>query len=494
MRPRARAALVGAAALALGAPAAGQIPATGRDAVEALVFEPLRFEAPEPDVREVDGVRVFHILDRALPLVDVFARFDGGYARFGRENYAAGTALPGLLRSGGTETLPPDTVDVRLESLALQTSFGGAGGAVSASLNTLLTTLDPALELWWEMVSRPGFDTAAVAVWRERQLESILRRTDDPGRLAFSEFNRLMYGDHPIGWEMTADDLGPDQVSPERFHDLHRRIVCRENLVLGVAGDVTWSEMEPRIRAMVRALPSCPGPVPASPDPDIRRAGGVFVIPRKLDQSTVVLAHSTSLRQGADPAFFASRIGNAILGASGFSSRLLARLRTEEGYAYSAASLWTTPQEYDGLLGATTRTRSGTTVAALRTILEIFQGMGEAPPAPAEVADAVDEFVNGFVFAFESPASVVVRRMSYEAADLPPDWLARYVEGIQEVDPESVRRVFADQMEPSRWTVLVVGDPDAFDGSLESLGLGPVTILDPEGLPSGPSGSPRSRK
>ena len=32
---------------------------------------------------------------------------------------------------------------------------------------------------------------------------------DDPQRLAFAEFNRLLYGDHPVGWEMKAEDLGP---------------------------------------------------------------------------------------------------------------------------------------------------------------------------------------------------------------------------------------------------------------------------------------------
>jgi len=183
-----------------------------------------------------------------------------------------------------------------------------------------------------------------------------------------------------------------------------------------------------------------------------------------------------------------------ILGASGFSSRLLSRLRTELGYAYSASSLWTTPRRYDGLIGATTRTGPGTTIAALRTTLEIFESMRRQPPTQAEVDDRVDEFVNGFVFAFESPASIVARRMIYEAGDLPPDWLARYVAGIQEVDPKAVRSVFAEHLDPDRMTVLVVGDPGAFDGDLESLGLGPVTILDPDRRPSGPSGSPRSRE
>lgn len=487
--------------------AAAQDPAlaeAGRARVEALEFEPLRFDPPTPREAEVLGVPVYLLEDPSLPLVDLFVRFEGGYARFGRENYAAATALPGLLRSGGTRGLQPTELEERLESLAMQTSFGGSGGVISSSLNTLVETLGPALDLWWSMIAEPRFDTAVVEVWRGRQLESVLRRTDDPASLAFSEFNRLMYGDHPIGWEMTADDLAPDALTPERLHQLHARIVCRDNLVFGAAGDVEWSTLEPLIRGLLERVPSCEGEVPDAPDPEVRQTPGVFLIPKALDQSTVVAAHATRLRQTTDPEWFASRIGNAILGASGFSSRLMSQLRTERGYAYSAASLWTTPREHDGLVGATTRTGSGTTVAALELMLDIFAQVGVTPPEASEVEERVAEFVNGFVFAFESPAAVVARQMTYRATDFPADWLERYVEGIQAVTPEAIRAVFEAHLDPARMTILVVGDPDRLDAPLESLGLGEVTVLDPDSgagggatsgaRPSAPSGSPRSRR
>lgn len=488
--------VVAAVALSWSAlPASAQVaPATGRAAVEALRFEPLRFDPPVPRVEEILGVPVYFLEDRSLPLVDIFVRFEGGYARFGKENYAAGSALPGLLRSGGTRDLEAVAVEERLESLAMQTGFGGSGGAISASLNTLAETLDPALDLWWAMLTEPRFDTAVVEVWRGRQIESVRRRVDDPASLAFTEFNRLMYGDHPIGWEMTPDDLVPEALATERLRAIHERIICRDNLVVGLAGDLNWDEAEARLAGMIERLPACRSAVPAAPVPEVRQEPGVFLIPKALDQSTVVVAHSTPLTQSADPEWFASRIGNAVLGASGFSSRLMSRLRTEHGYAYSVASLWTTPREHEGLVGATTRTGSATTVAAVRLILDTFEEMAEVAPEPVELEERVEEFINGFVFAFESPSAIVARQMTYRVSDLPADWLERYVDGIQAVTPDDVRRVFAEHLDPRRVTILVVGDPDRLDAPLESLGLGPVTILEPGATPSGPSGSPQSRR
>jgi len=481
----------------LAAPAAGQgRPPVGREAALALVFPPLDFDPPEPELHTLPGgVEVLYLRDATLPLVNVHARFRGGYGLFPRDRYATGMALPTLLRTGGTLTHPPDSVDRLLEFHALQTSFGGGGESVTSSVNALTGQLETALELWGEMLRAPGFDAERIEVWRGQELESVLRRKDDPGRLAFSEFNRLMYGDHPIGWEMAEADLEPEDLTPERFHWLHRRVVCPGNLMLGVTGDVAFDDIRPLLVRLLEGWPPCEGELPESPAPSVRQGGGVFLIEKKLEQSTVVLAHATDLRQRDHPEFYASRIGNAILGASGFSSRLLSRVRTERGYAYSAGSLWTAPRKHQGLVGAVTATRSGTTVAATRLVLEVIEEMTRVAPAVDEVRRAVAETVNGFVFNFESPSEIVFRTMIYRAEEFPEDWLERYLDGIQEVRPADVLEVFREHVRPAEMTILVVGDPSAFDEPLET--LGPVTVLEVEGGPSptsAPNGAPRSRR
>ena len=171
----------------------------GKRALDRLDYPAIEFRPPVPDEYDVDGVSVLMLEDHALPLVSVYARFRGGYGLFGREYYAAGTALPSQIRYGGTRALSPDSVDKALEYYAIQTSFGSAGEAISSTMNTLVEHLPAAMELWGTMLAEPAFDSTQVEIWRARQLESVRRRGDDPGRLAFSEFNRLLYGDHPIG-------------------------------------------------------------------------------------------------------------------------------------------------------------------------------------------------------------------------------------------------------------------------------------------------------
>lgn len=469
---------VAAAALSWAVPTSveGQ-PSNGRAVVEALKFELLEFEQPVVDRHEIGGVEVLLLENRELPLVSVYAYFRGGYGLFGREYYAAAMGLPAMLRYGGTTALPPDSVDESIEFYALQLSFGSAGGSVTSSVNTLTEHLETALELWTGMLAEPRFDPDEISAWRGRQLEGVLRRPDDPGRLAFSEFNRLLYGDHPIGWEMDAGDLEPERLTPARFHDVHRRIVCRENLVLGVTGDVSWNDVEPLMADLVDRVGACASDLPEPPIPDIRRQPGVFVIHKELEQSVIVMAHATGVRLGDGDDYFSAIIGNSILGGGGFSSRILNRIRTEEGYAYSASSLWTTPRKHDGILGAITRTRPENTVPAIEVILETMEELRRAAPTEEEVGTTVDRIVNGFVFNFERPGQIVSRSMFYLAQDLPSDWLDRYWRGIQEVTPESIQQIFAQHLRPAEMIILVVGDLDRIGrDALEA--LGPVTVLE----------------
>jgi zinc protease len=450
----------------------------------------LRFDPPEAQRHTLkSGVSVFFLEDHSLPLVTFYARLRGGYALLPRDRYAAATALPGLLRSGGTERLSPDSLDHLIDHYALQTVFGGGGGSTFASLNTLRRHLEPAMDLWGEILTTPGFDEKEVEIWRGRQAESIRRRKDDPGSLAFSEFNRIMFGDHPIGWDMSDEDLGPDRFSVEALRDVHGRVFCPDNLLLGVVGDLSWGEVEPLLDELVGRWRPCQGGLLEPRTPRMRSQGAVFLIPRELAQSTIVMAQKGGVSQEESPDYFASRIGNAILGGSGFTSRIVTRVRTERGYAYSASSLWTTPERYEGILGAVTQTKGESTIAAARLILDTMEEMRDAPPTMAEVERAIAQISNGFVFNFQDPGQIVSRQMFYWSQDLPEDWLSRYLRGIQEVRPEDVRRVFRRHFQREDMVILILGDPGQFDLPPET--LGEVRLWEVGGLPPRPPAAPQ---
>lgn len=458
------------------APAPAHPQESVREQIARISFPDLRFSRIEAREERVRGVPVYYMEDRELPLVTLYATFEGGVRNFPRDHFAAASAMPGLLRTGGTLAMPPDSVDAQIEFMALAMSFGQGGGSASSWVNTLAGQTDEAVRLWGDMLRTPRFDSAQVELWRGAELERVRRRRDEPASLAFGRFNHIMYGEHPVGWEMGAEDLEPSDLTEDRLRFVHEAVVCPDNMVLGVTGDLSWDRAATLLRELLADWPACSGNLMDDPVPAIRSDPGVFVLHREIEQSVVVMAHSSGIHQEDDPDYFASRIGNAILGASGLSSRLAAGVRTREGLAYSASSIWTTSGENDGLAGALTRTKPESTLAATRLLLATIDSMRTVPPTRAEVTHAVDEVVNGFVFNFRTPFQIIARGMAYRRLGLPADWLERYVDGIQEVTPSAVLRVFREEVDPARMTVLLVGDTTRFDGSASELGN--VTVLE----------------
>ena len=453
---------------------------TTTTALDALEFPPLEFRQPEAVQHRIEpGVEVFFLEDHSLPLVSVFARFRGGPSYFSREEHGATSAVPILLRSGGTVDLSPDSVDEILEFYAAETSFGGGGASSFSSVNTLTRHLDEVLEVWGSLLRDPAFDPARVEVWRGQQLDRVSRRSDIPAQLAISKFNNLLFGDHPVGWELRPEDLDPEDLTPDILRSVHRRIFCWGNLTLGVTGDVTWSDVGPKLERMLDGWPPCDSDLEPPPPPTFAVEPGVYILPRELDQSTIIMGKPSDVRMADDESYFSALIGNSILGASGLTSRLARRIRTQEGLAYTVGTVWTTPRRSRGIIAATTSTKSESTVEAIRLIAQAFGEVAVAAPDEAEVRDAVDRIANGFVFNFETPALIVSRQMLYLSQNLPPDWLQRFLAGVQSVTPAGVHEVFRRNLPANGlddMVILIVGDPARFDPGLED--LGPIRFLE----------------
>lgn len=452
----------------------GDGPPVGLHVVEQLEFPPLRFEPMEPEQFELsNGVTVFYMRNRSIPLVDLFVSVKGGYAYFDREHFGAASALPSLLRNGGTRTLSPDSLDELMAFHALGLSTSSNGSRLMLAMTGLNRQLDLVADLWGDILLNPGFDEDALERWRLQELESVRRAGDFPGSLAVIEFNHLVFGDHPTGWIMEEEDLTPERMQPERLAMLHQRIVCPESSVIGAAGDISREDLTAALERALAGWEPCDTELEPPPLPDMQMDPTVYVVPKQVGQSTIAIGQPGGVLLEESEDYFASRVANWVIGGSGFTSRLVSRLRTEEGLAYSAASIWGVARNYPRIFGAITHTKSESTVAATRMTVATLADAVANPPTSDEVALARDAIINGFVFGFNSPTQVVARQVSYLADGFPSDWLARYLDGIRDVDSTTVAAALRRHVDPENFTILIVGDTAAFDPEE----LGPTVYL-----------------
>ena len=245
----------------------------GRAAAFAFEPEPLEYEERAPEIRRVRGVDVVYLEDQSLPLANFFFRINRGFSNLPRDRYAGVTALSSTLQNGGTATLPPDSVSLLIDLLAIESSFSSTGQAMASGFNVLIENVDAALELWRQILLEPRFDSTEVEVWRTKELDYRLRSEDSPQSVAYSSFNQLMFGDHPIGWDLEPEDLAPDHLDVDMLREVHRALFCRDHLLIGVSGALTWDEVETKLDRLLSEWPGCERTLPESSPAQVPGAG-----------------------------------------------------------------------------------------------------------------------------------------------------------------------------------------------------------------------------
>jgi zinc protease len=476
LRPSAAAALLAAAALALAAPAGAQQDTRARVQQLASQFQPLRFTPPTPrQVRLSNGVQVFFQEDHSLPLLNVTLVRKVGVVNLPDSLWAAGWQADGLLRTGGTAALTPDSVDKLVEFYALGLGFQTSYEESSAFVSGLSRHRDVMLGLLFDMLRHPRNDTARIRETVAQVEESWRRRNDQPASILSRAWAQVVYGDHPLSRTMATPEEAR-ALTPDRLRAADAMLFCPDRTIVGVTGDFDTRAMTAQLEELFRGWGRCPAGT--RPTPPIRYPQGprVVLIEKDVNQSNIQMGQAGGIRVANTPEYFAAQVADFLLGGGGgFNSRLLQRVRSDSGFAYGAYSNWGAETDREGVFAASAATRANKTVGAIALMRTVIASMVSDPVTAADVRLAQDNETNSFIFGFESPAQIVGRQIAYVLDGLPPNWFDLYLRGIQAVTPAQVRQVVERYLHADRLITVVVGNPAAFDRPLST--LGPVTTM-----------------
>ena len=471
------------AALLLAPPPAGAqapgIPAHPRE----LTFEPLAFEPPRAARHRhtlPGGVVVFIVEDHALPLVDVsvLVRTGGYLDPAGKAGLAALTGSQ--MRAGGTASLAAAEFDEEVAFLAAEigSSIGDTMG--QAGLNCLTKDVDTALDLLFDMLRRPRFDQDRLELAKSQLLQGMERRNDSTRSIEGREWGRLMRGAGHFSTR-PATRASVESITREDLVAFHERYYHPGGFIFAVSGDVEPEEILAKLSARLDGWTASSEPVPDVPAPAHDPPAALYGVDKPdVNQGRVSIGHLGTTRDNPDR--YPLLVMNDILGGGGFTSRLLTRVRSDEGLAYSAGSSFGMGTYYDGVFRVAFQSRSETVARAAAIVLEEIERIRTEPVGDAELSTSIASFVETFTRNFSTAAATagLFARDEYTGRD--PEYLLRYRERISAVTAEDVLRVAREYLHPERLVMLVVGnldavedgDPDNPDYALEEVAGAPL--------------------
>jgi predicted Zn-dependent peptidase len=324
-------------------PVAAAIP----DRPEKIAFQPLAYEPPAAaEFRHVlpDGTVVYLAPSHEFPLVNLAITFKGGASLDPADAPGLAGLTARMVREGGTAKLSPAELDETLDFLATEAAVSANETFTTATLNTLTSNFDESLGLFLDMLRTPRFDQGRLDTAKARAIEGLKQRNDDAASILSREWKRLVYGtDHFESAEPTGASV--EAISRDRLTEMHGRVFHPGNAIVAVSGDFEPQAMLAKLeKAFTGWERGGVAPDPARPTATLEP--GLYHVPKEIPQGKVVLGCRSIERD--DPDAIPLLLLNEILGAGGFTSRLMQQVRSNEGLAYSVRSAITPRVTYPG--------------------------------------------------------------------------------------------------------------------------------------------------
>jgi zinc protease len=448
---------------------------------EELKYPELRYEVPDPASmrRQLgNGAALYALEDRSLPLVEIQVLVRGGSFAVPKGKEGLAGLCGTLMRIGGTASRAPAALDEQLDLLAaeLSVSIGESTGA--AGLSVLSKDLDQGLELLFDVLRRPAFNAEKLDLLKAQVMRQLRSRNDHPASVERREANLLLYGDYPANAHPTKASV--ESITREDCAAFHASMFRPANFVIAAAGDFSAGELEAKIAKLTEGWEGAAAPVAVPPVTHEAKAG-VYCLNKKVNQGRVTIAH---LGIGVDcPDVQALRVMSYILGAGGFSSRLMQRVRTEEGLAYDVDARFFPGVPYRGTFSMAFQSKNESCAYALKLCLEELERIRTQEPDAKEVEAAVNFYRDGFPgLYFATKFATVQRFATAEINNFPKDYWTGFLAKLSAVTPADVKRVAQEYCRPEKLVIVVVGDLDAIkagDGKhpAKLSDFGPVTEL-----------------
>ncbi len=428
---------------------------------EDLKYSTLNYTPPKRDSYRrvlVNGTAAYMVEDHDFPLISVSITVrTGEYLEpKGKEGLAALTG--GQIRAGGTSAKTAEQFDEAADFLAAQIAANIGPTQGNASLNCLSKDIDKGLSLFFEMLKSPGFQQDRLALAKSQILQAMERRNDRTDAIETREWDRLMRGDNFFSTK-DSTKASIESITRDDIIAFHKKYFQPGGFILAVSGDFKTDDMIAKLNAAMQGWEPSHEPVASVPKPDHTPVPGIYAVHKAdVNQGRVSIGHLGVTRDNPDT--FAISVMNAILGGGGFTSRILSRVRSDEGLAYSAGSSFTPGVFYPGVFRASFQSKSPTCVQAAAIVLEEIDSIRTTPVSKEELETAVNQAIEVFTRQFATAGQIAGAFALDEYTNRPPDYWIKYRDRVKAVTAGDVLRVAKQYLQPDKLVILVVGNID----------------------------------
>ena len=442
----------------------------------ALAAHDVQFPPYETRTLE-NGLQVVAVLHHEQPMVSMRMIVRAGAALDPRGK--AGLAdLAASLLDQGTTTMTANEMNDLIDFIGGEMGAGAGTDLTFVNVIVMKDSFETGLKLLSDMARHPAFAPEEVERKRRQTLSTLQVNFDDPGFIADSVFDRLVYGFHPYGLPQSGTPESLASITRDDLIAFHRQNFVPNNAILAIVGDVTADEAFDGVKKVFsdwerREVVHPQFIVP--PDPTRR----VVVVNKPDAVQTEVRVGHIGVKRNTDD-YMPLNMTIRLLGGEG-ANRLHQVLRSERALTYGAKASMDSLLE-TGDFEASTNTRSEATGEVLRLIVDEFWRLQRERVGERELSGAKAYMTGSFPLTIETPDRIATQVLNVLFYGLPVEQLQTFRARVNAVTPDDIERAARTYLKPDRLAVVLVGNAQAFVSQLKGLGFTTYEVIEMNNL------------
>ena len=417
-----------------------------------------------------NGIRVLVVENNKLPRINYSLRFNRKPIVEGEKTGVI--SLLGSMLGNGTTNIPKDDFNEEVDFLGASINVGfGSGFAFTLTKNN-----ERVVELFSDAVINPLLTEEEFEKEKDKLIEGLKSQKKDIDAISGRVGDALSYGkNHAYGEFISEQSI--DNIKFEDILDYHGKYFIPNNVYIVVIGDVKYKEVKSLISEKFgdwKKGKTINDPEPILTD-NVTLTEINFVDLPTATQSSIQVTNNVNLKM-TDEDYFAALMANDILGGGG-EGYLFKNLREDKGYTYGAYSSLGSNRYGVSKFRAGAKVRNMVTDSAVSEIVKEISRIRLEKVDSELLKNAKAKYVGSFIRNAENPQTIAGYALNIKLNNLPDNYYESYLENINLVTEEDVKRAANKYFKIANTRIVVVGKGSDVVANLEEVGF-PINYYD----------------
>ncbi len=400
------------------------------------------------------GIKFWFVQDKSIPIVSVSFSFGGGSSLDSKEKNGISNLMTSMMDEGTTNLTSNELKNLMKEN-GMKLNFSSQRDRINGNFQTISSQILKSFELFSEVLNHPKFDEKDINKIKRQIISSIKIDESDISTLASNKFNQFFFDQHNFSENTKGSIKSLNNINREDLIKFHKKVFQKQNLIIGVAGNVNEKNIKEFIDLVFGDLNNYDEILKIKKFETLAKGERIHKI--KTPQTSVLFGHPGLARNNEN--FFALRIANYILGGGGFQSRLYKNIREKKGLVYSVYS-YLLSFESDGVIVGGFQTRNKSVYETVESVKNEWKKIQKKGITKTELENAKAYYNGSFTRNFTSTLSIARLLQIVQYYKLGDNYFQEREKIINSLSLEKVNQVVSNLFDGKKLFFMIVGEPE----------------------------------